>query len=142
MDFFSASRRAIGGLTRRRRRAFCAHLARARYSMFRSDPYSSDPLSPWERVRVRVSLRHTDGVIPGERQAHPHPSPLPAGEGVGRRRVARYLLVIAVLSLVLVACSQKMREQPKLNPDDPSAFFSNGTSSQAPVADTVARGFL
>lgn len=53
------------------------------------------------------------------------------------------LLALALLvSLVLAGCAQKMREQPKLNPDDPSLFFANGTSSQAPVQDTVARGFL
>lgn len=34
-----------------------------------------------------------------------------------------------------------MRDQPKLNPDEPSAFFANGTASQAPVLDTVARGY-
>jgi mono/diheme cytochrome c family protein len=34
-----------------------------------------------------------------------------------------------------------MRDQPKLNPDETTAFFSNGTSSQVPVADTVPRGY-
>jgi hypothetical protein len=52
------------------------------------------------------------------------------------------LAVIVFVPLLLAACSQKMRDQPKLNPDEPTTLFANGTSSQAPVADTVARGFL
>jgi hypothetical protein len=59
----------------------------------------------------------------------------------GRRR-AELVGMLLLASLLLAACSQKMRDQPKLNPDEPTTLFSNGTSSQAPVADTVARGFL
>jgi mono/diheme cytochrome c family protein len=35
-----------------------------------------------------------------------------------------------------------MRDQPKLQPDEPTNLFANGTSSQVPVQDTVAQGFL
>jgi hypothetical protein len=60
----------------------------------------------------------------------------------GRRRAVGLLAVIFILPLLLAACSQKMRDQPKLNPDEASAFFSNGTSSQIPVPDTVPRGYV
>ena len=58
-----------------------------------------------------------------------------------RRSPLLAVLLILVL-LVLAACAQKMRDQPSLKPDESTTFFSNGTSSQAPVADTTARGFL
>ncbi|HEX5414100.1 MAG TPA: cytochrome c [Chloroflexota bacterium] len=51
------------------------------------------------------------------------------------------IAVLVVLTLVLAACAQKMRDEPKLNPDEASAFFASGTSSQPPVPDTVARGY-
>jgi mono/diheme cytochrome c family protein len=57
------------------------------------------------------------------------------------RRLGGSVALVILVPLLLAACAQKMREQPKLGPDDPSTFFSNGTSSQLPVADTVARGF-
>jgi mono/diheme cytochrome c family protein len=59
----------------------------------------------------------------------------------GRQRT-NLLALIVLLSLLLAACSQKMRDQPKLSPDKPTTLFSNGTSSQMPVADTVAQGYL
>jgi mono/diheme cytochrome c family protein len=49
---------------------------------------------------------------------------------------------LVLLALVLTACSQKMRDQPKLGPDEPTNLFANGTSSQLPPADTQARGLL
>ena len=60
----------------------------------------------------------------------------------GRRRAIDLFALVLVLSLLLAACSQKMRDQPKLNPDEASAFFASGTSSQPPVADTVPRGYV
>lgn len=56
----------------------------------------------------------------------------------------RFAVLSALLMLMLVvgACSQKMRDQPKLNPDEPTTWFANGTSSQPLVADTVPRGFV
>ena len=59
-----------------------------------------------------------------------------------RRRTVDVLALVLILQLLLAACSQKMRDQPKLNPDEASAFFSSGTSSQMPVADTVPRGYV
>jgi len=46
-----------------------------------------------------------------------------------------------MLALVVGACAQKMRDQPKLNPDEPTNLFVNGTSSQPLVPDTVPRGY-
>jgi mono/diheme cytochrome c family protein len=43
---------------------------------------------------------------------------------------------------LLVACAQKMADQPKYNPLDPSAFFGTGASATTPVPGTVARGYL
>src|SRR5579871_2300902 len=57
------------------------------------------------------------------------------------RKVFFVGLIIA-LALVLGACSQKMRDEPNLKPDEPTTFFPNGTSSQMPVPDTVAQGYL
>lgn len=59
-----------------------------------------------------------------------------------RQRRSSFLALICILPLLLAACSQKMRDQPKLNPDAPTTLFSNGTSSQVPVPDTVAQGYL
>ena len=51
------------------------------------------------------------------------------------------IVVLVLLALVLGACAQKMRDEPKLNPDEPTTFFASGTSSQPLVADTVPRGY-
>jgi mono/diheme cytochrome c family protein len=64
--------------------------------------------------------------------------------GIGRTGTPHPLLITALVFLLLLlmaACSQKMRDQPKLNPDESTAFFGNGTSSQVPVSDTVPRGY-
>jgi mono/diheme cytochrome c family protein len=39
-------------------------------------------------------------------------------------------------------CQQKMADQPSFRPDDPTAFFADGSSSRHPVRGTVARGHL
>ena len=50
----------------------------------------------------------------------------------------------AALALLLATCGcqQKMARQPSYRPDEPCAFFADGTSSQKPVEGTVARGHL
>jgi mono/diheme cytochrome c family protein len=60
-------------------------------------------------------------------------------------RLERRIVVIGfilLLSLLFAGCSQKMRDMPKLNADEPTNLFPNGTSSQLPVQDTVAQGYL
>src|SRR2546430_412807 len=58
-----------------------------------------------------------------------------------RRRFRPALLGIVVIGMLLAACSQKMRDQPKLNWDEASGFFADGTSSRSLVADTVPQGY-
>ncbi len=58
-----------------------------------------------------------------------------------RTRRAMFTL-LAVLALFLSACSQKMRDQPKLNPDEATTLLPGGTASQPIVADTVPRGYV
>jgi mono/diheme cytochrome c family protein len=58
----------------------------------------------------------------------------------GGRRLAGWLAV----SLVLFAggCRKDMYDQPHYEPYEPSAFFTDGTSSRPIIAGTVARGEL
>ncbi|HLH73072.1 MAG TPA: cytochrome c [Chloroflexota bacterium] len=64
-----------------------------------------------------------------------------------RNRVS-YVTAVAVLLLVILViagCSsgwQKMVDQPRKNPLDPSRFFTNGASALSPQSDTVPRGYL
>jgi mono/diheme cytochrome c family protein len=58
----------------------------------------------------------------------------------GRRRLASWLL--ASLLVGLAGCRTDMYDQPKYEPYDPSATFSDGTSSRQLVSGTVARGQL
>jgi mono/diheme cytochrome c family protein len=58
-----------------------------------------------------------------------------------RRRGASVVGVALAFLLLVSACAQKMRDQPRLDPDAPTTLFANGTAAQAPVDDTVARGF-
>jgi hypothetical protein len=51
------------------------------------------------------------------------------------------LPLLLALAMLLGACSQIMQDQPKYNPDEPSDFFTDGTSSRVPPPDTVARGY-
>jgi mono/diheme cytochrome c family protein len=44
--------------------------------------------------------------------------------------------------LFLAGCQQKMADQPRYDPLEPSAFFNDGQSARIPVAGTVARGQL
>jgi mono/diheme cytochrome c family protein len=53
------------------------------------------------------------------------------------------VLPLAVLAAVaLVACNQKMGEQPSYRPYQPSDLFADGSSARPIPADTVARGHL
>jgi mono/diheme cytochrome c family protein len=44
-----------------------------------------------------------------------------------------------LLLLLLLGCDQKMREQPRLNPLEPSRFFEDGQSARPLERGTVAR---
>ncbi len=46
------------------------------------------------------------------------------------------------VSLALAACRQDMHDAPRYEPLEANAFFSNGSASRMPVANTVARGQL
>ncbi|HUP44061.1 MAG TPA: cytochrome c [Thermoanaerobaculia bacterium] len=51
--------------------------------------------------------------------------------------------LVAVLALLLSAgCYQKMGQQPRYDPLEPSDFFADGMSARPRVAGTVARGEL
>ncbi len=58
-----------------------------------------------------------------------------------RSHLGGIIAVLFTLTLLISACAQKMRDEPKLNPDEPTTFFASGTSSQPLVADTVPRGY-
>src|SRR5258707_12222930 len=58
----------------------------------------------------------------------------------GRRRLAALLLLSAFC--LLPSCRQKMANQPKYDPLEPSDFFVDGMSARPRVAGTVARGEL
>ncbi len=54
----------------------------------------------------------------------------------------RYVALLLVLLLVAGCGNNGMEDQPKYEPYEASNFFENGTSAQAPVENTVARGQL
>ncbi len=47
--------------------------------------------------------------------------------------------VLVALSMTVVACRQDMHDQPRYEPNSPSAFFANGTSVQPLVEGVVPR---
>jgi mono/diheme cytochrome c family protein len=57
------------------------------------------------------------------------------------RRASTYAAIIGA-SIMAAGCQQKMADQPSFRPDDPCAFFPDGTASRHPVPGTVARGHL
>ncbi len=57
-------------------------------------------------------------------------------------RQALALIGLIICVSVLAACTLDMREQPRYDPLEPSAFFADGASARPRVADTVARGQL
>jgi Cytochrome C oxidase, cbb3-type, subunit III len=58
-----------------------------------------------------------------------------------RSRVAGVACLLAS-AMMLVACNQKMGEQPAYRPYQASQLFADGTSARPVPADTVARGHL
>ncbi len=50
--------------------------------------------------------------------------------------------LFALAAVVLVGCSQRMDDQPKLEPYEQSSFFSNGLGMREPIEGTIARGGL
>jgi mono/diheme cytochrome c family protein len=61
---------------------------------------------------------------------------------VARRRPARFLATLGMTVLLLAACRQKMANQPRYDPLEPSDFFADGMASRPRIAGTVARGEL
>lgn len=57
------------------------------------------------------------------------------------RGSARVVALLATL-LALGACRQKMANQPRYDPLEPSDFFADGMSARPRIAGTVARGEL
>jgi mono/diheme cytochrome c family protein len=51
-------------------------------------------------------------------------------------------LVLLLLLFAAVSCRQKMANQPRYDPLEPSAFFADGMSARPRIAGTVARGEL
>jgi mono/diheme cytochrome c family protein len=62
----------------------------------------------------------------------------------GNDRAASFLTRAAILAalLALAACRQKMANQPRYDPLEPSDFFADGMSARPRIAGTVARGEL
>jgi mono/diheme cytochrome c family protein len=62
----------------------------------------------------------------------------------GNDRAASCLKRAAILAvlLALAACRQKMANQPRYDPLEPSDFFADGMSARPRIAGTVARGEL
>src|SRR5213592_3009677 len=56
----------------------------------------------------------------------------------------RLLLAFCILhsAFLLTACRQKMSNQPRYDPLEPSDFFADGMSARPRIAGTVARGEL
>lgn len=62
------------------------------------------------------------------------------GSRAPRARVLQ--LAICASLLLSAACRQKMANQPKYDPYEPSAFFEDGMSARPRIEGTVARGDL
>jgi mono/diheme cytochrome c family protein len=62
----------------------------------------------------------------------------PAASRVRRRSTGTLVLVLALL--LLASCRQKMANQARYDPFEPSDFFADGMSARPRVAGTVARG--
>ena len=56
-------------------------------------------------------------------------------------KVARFAILVALLA-TLGGCRQKMANQPRYDPLEPSDFFADGQSARPRVPGTVARGEL
>ena len=55
-------------------------------------------------------------------------------------RKAGLVCAIICLALLLTSCTMDMKKQPRYEPYEASAFFSNGSSARPLVMDTVPRG--
>ncbi|HEX3069580.1 MAG TPA: cytochrome c [Thermoanaerobaculia bacterium] len=53
-----------------------------------------------------------------------------------------FILLLALILLLCTACRQKMSNQPKYDPLEPSDFFADGMSARPRIPGTVARGEL
>lgn len=89
--------------------------------------FAHPPLSVSPRSRVESQRETGDG----KRETR-----------IARRRgfTAAIAFVGALVLLTLTGCREDMQDQPRLKPLRQSDFYSDGRSSRAPVAGTVARG--
>jgi mono/diheme cytochrome c family protein len=77
-------------------------------------------------------------MFPGSAITQRNAGVSPAGTVASRRRG----VALIVLLIALTACRQKMSNQPKYDPLEPSDFFADGMSARPRVPGTVARGEL
>ncbi len=61
--------------------------------------------------------------------------------GVARRRTFAFWFLVSGFWF-LISCRQKMANQPRYDPLEPSDFFADGMASRPRIAGTVARGEL
>jgi mono/diheme cytochrome c family protein len=99
------------------------------------------PLAPL--ARLRLACDWTCGQLEGRRD----PTPArPADANVGRHptppRTRPTILALLALAAALGCRQQKMADQPRYDPFESSAFFSDGQSARPRVDGTVARGEL
>src|SRR5712692_11499398 len=78
----------------------------------------------------------------GEGEQRAASSERAGGYSVPARRspLAARFMIVAVLAVL--GCRQKMANQPKYDPLEPSDFFSDGMSARPRIPGTVARGEL
>jgi len=60
----------------------------------------------------------------------------------GKRALPLFAMLLFATLLALTACRQKMANQPKYDPLEPSDFFADGMSARPRIPGTVARGEL
>jgi mono/diheme cytochrome c family protein len=69
-------------------------------------------------------------------------APGPHRAKIHRWRMAGFRGLGLWLAICVVGCTQEMAEQPRYDPLEPSAFFTDGRSARPPVEGTVPRGYL
>src|SRR5436309_2772311 len=94
------------------------------------------------RGSALVILSRADGE--GSQDAQPEILRCAQDDGRARRRTrdAARRTLVAVLLLAALACRQKMANQPRYDPLEPSDFFADGMSARPRIPGTVARGEL